>query len=122
MVGGHPGGVPDLCRAPLKQEHGAALMPRLRAKVDRNQKQIVAALRKAGWTILHLHQLGHGAPDLLACKHGVLALVEVKMPGEKLTPDEQAWHAAWPGEILIVFSEQEAVDRAAAALLTTTPV
>lgn len=97
-------------------------MPRLRSKVDRNQPAIVAALRAAGWSILHLHQLGHGAPDLLACKHGVLALLEIKMPGEKLTPDEQEFHAAWPGEILIVFSEQEAVDKAAALLETHTVI
>lgn len=68
---------------------------RLRAKVDRNQPEIVAALRKAGVYVVSLAQLGHGAPDLL-CSYGDRTVVlEVKVPGEPLTPDQVRWHKAW---------------------------
>jgi hypothetical protein len=38
---------------------------RLRAKVDANQKSIVAALRKVGCLVASLAQVGAGIPDLL---------------------------------------------------------
>lgn len=35
------------------------------ARVDENQPIIVEALRAAGASVVHLHQIGHGVPDLL---------------------------------------------------------
>jgi len=72
------------------------------AKVDLNQVQIVLALRKAGATVEHLHQLGGGVPDLLVGWRGQNLLMEIKdgrLPpsARKLTPDEQEWHDAWTG-------------------------
>lgn len=46
--------------------------------MDRNHAEIVAALRSAGWVVVDTSRVGHGFPDLLVAKHGVLALVEVK--------------------------------------------
>lgn len=68
---------------------------RLRAKVDRNQPAIVAALRKAGVYVESTARLGRGFPDLVCSYHGYLTLIEVKVPGEPLTPQERRWHAAW---------------------------
>lgn len=84
------------------------------AKVDRNQPAITAALRAAGWTVKPLHAVGQGFPDLAVAKTGVNLLVEVKMPGEKLTPDEIEFHAAWPGPIIIAYDEQDAIEKAEA--------
>jgi hypothetical protein len=36
---------------------------RTASRVDANQPEIVAALRKCGATVQHLHQVGHGARD-----------------------------------------------------------
>jgi hypothetical protein len=65
-------------------------------KADRNQGQIVAALRKAGYGVVDLHTLGGGVPDILAhTPWNTLELIEIKMPGEDLSPDERDWHSAW---------------------------
>lgn len=90
---------------------------RTAARVDRNQGEIVDALRKAGYSVLVLSAVGKGCPDLLV---GVdrndgderNLLLEVKMPGEKLTPRELRWHAEWKGQKQIVSSAEEALDYA----------
>lgn len=86
-------------------------MARRAAKVDRNQAELVAAFRAAGWSVQHLHGVGAGCPDL--CVAGaragvdVTALVEVKMPRGKLTPDQIAWRASWVGPAYIVRSVED---------------
>jgi len=79
------------------------------AKVDANQVEIVAALRKAGCTVQHLHAIGKGCPDLLCAVAGALFLIEVKdgakIPSKQaLTPDQAAWHAGWGSPVHIVNS------------------
>lgn len=85
------------------------------AKVDGNQRTVVEALRRAGWTVRHTHMIGKGWPDVVAAKERLNLLVEIKMPGEKLTPDEAEFWQTWPGPKVIVYSEQDAVDKAAQA-------
>jgi hypothetical protein len=75
---------------------------RLAARVDSNQKQIVAQLRALGYHVTLLHQLGRGKPDLLVAGYDwktgrvSLLLVELKSsPSEGLTPDEQDWHTGF---------------------------
>jgi hypothetical protein len=88
-------------------------MPRRAAKVDRNQPEIVAAFRRAGWSVQHLHGVGAGCPDLcVAGKRAgvdVMALVEVKMARGKLTPDQIAWRASWVGPAYIVRSVDDVI-------------
>jgi hypothetical protein len=79
------------------------------ARVDTNQTQIVAAARKLGAGVLHLHQVGQGCPDLLLGK-GVNLLIEVKMPGADLTPQESQFHLWWPGQVAVVRSVEELVE------------
>lgn len=79
------------------------------ARVDANQKAIVAALRSCGVTVQHLHQVGGGVPDLLCKLRGKLFLVEVKdgskkPSDQKLTPDQVVWHAEWQAHVHIVNS------------------
>lgn len=91
------------------------------AKVDENQKSIVAALRKAGCMVLPLHAVGFGCPDLLVGsrnylgKPSALILLEIK-DGDKppsarrLTPDQVMFHSDWYGyPVYVVTTVSEAL-------------
>lgn len=90
---------------------------RQRARVDDNHGQIAEALRAAGCTVLHLHQVGGGCPDVLAGIDGRNLLIEIK-DGSKppsrrqLTADESAFHATWRGQIAVVSTVAEALELA----------
>jgi Holliday junction resolvase len=84
------------------------------AKVDANQKEIVAALRKVGATVSSTATIGKGFPDLIVGFRGVNYLLEVKTgtkpPSErKLTPDQVLFHAKWTGQIAVVNNVNEAL-------------
>lgn len=84
------------------------------SKVDTNQKDIVAALRAVGVSILHLHTLGEGAPDILCGFSDINILMEIKdgdksSSARKLTPDQKKWHNEWKGQVVIVNSVYEAL-------------
>jgi hypothetical protein len=80
------------------------------ARVDTNQTEIVAAARKLGAGVLHLHQVGQGCPDLLLGARGINYLIEIKMPGADLTPQEAQFHLWWPGQVAVVRSVEELVE------------
>jgi hypothetical protein len=84
------------------------------ARIDANQPRIVAAFRKLGATVLHLHTLGNGAPDIAVGYRGRNALVEIKdsekpPSAQKLTPDEVEFHRDWRGQVAIIRCEAEVV-------------
>jgi hypothetical protein len=81
---------------------------RTRAKVDGNQGEIVAALRKLGATVQSLAALGKGCPDLLVGYAGRNYLLEIKIAGGKVRPDQADWHATWHGQVAVVTTWQEA--------------
>lgn len=86
-----------------------------RARVDSNQKEIVAAFRKFGCSVLHLHTVGGGCPDIAVGKHFKTLLVEIKdgskpKSGRELTPDEKKFHSEWQGGIYIVESLGDVID------------
>ena len=88
---------------------------RLRAKVDINQKEIVSQLRKIGCSVLHLHTIGRGAPDILVGKNGVNYLFEIKdgtktASQKKLTPDEVDFHESWRGQVTIIENIEQAIE------------
>lgn len=74
------------------------------------------ALRAAGRTVEILSDVGRGVPDLLVLSpRGQVYLLEVKRPGEKLTPTEEEWHRKWArtsltGALRIVTTPQEAIE------------
>ena len=82
------------------------------ARVDANQPEIVAALRKLGFSVQPLHSVGQGCPDLLVGMRGVNLLIEVK-DGAKppsaraLTPDQVEWHSAWCGQVCVAKSVED---------------
>lgn len=84
------------------------------ARIDKNQPAIVALFRKLGASVLHLHTLGGGAPDIAVGYRGRNALVEIKdgdkpPSAQKLTPDEEAFHRDWRGQVAIIRTEAEVV-------------
>jgi hypothetical protein len=92
------------------------------AKIDRNQPEIVAALRKAGASVQSLAGVGQGVPDLLVGYMGKTALLEVKdglkvKSKQKLTEDQKPWHANWRGGTLTTV---DGIDAALRVLKTMT--
>ncbi len=81
-----------------------------RAKVDANQKDIVAALRLAGCSVTSLATVGKGCPDLLVGYEGQNYLLEVKGPRGVLTPDQEDWHGDWCGSVSIVRDVEQALN------------
>ena len=67
-------------------------------KVDKNQKDVVKALRDYGADVFLLHTVGGGIPDLLVCYEEQTILMEVK-DGEdkKLTPQQVTLFENWKG-------------------------
>lgn len=87
------------------------------AKVDANQAEIVAALRKVGAFVQSLAMVGQGCVDLLVGYRGCWFALEIKdgskSPSEqKLTPDEQRWHeqAGLRAPVFVVRSVEEALE------------
>lgn len=93
------------------------------AKADRNQPEIVAALRKMGAKVALTYHVGGGFPDLVVTYGSRTMLVEVKdekqpLNKRKLTPAQVEFHAAWTGEIHIVESVEQAISVVCGARVT----
>ncbi len=87
------------------------------AKIDKNQREIVEALRRIGASVQSLAAVGEGCPDLLVGLRGANYLFEVKdgtkpPSRRKLTQDQVLWHALWGGQVTVV----DGLDDALAAI------
>ena len=76
------------------------------AKVDVNQPEIVAALRKCGWYVLIISQLKNCC-DIIVSKEGRTIAIEIKdgdkSPSQqKLSTGELKFQDEWQGEYKIV--------------------
>ena len=85
-----------------------------RKRVDANQKEIVAALRESGASVIVCSHIGDGFPDLLVGYNGQTFLVEVKNPntayGKKgLNYDQAKFASGWGGTVHIVRNAEEAM-------------
>ena len=84
------------------------------ARVDANQPQIVKALRDRGCTVICLHTVGKGCPDIMVGYNGINILMEIK-DGDKppsqqnLTPPQQKFFNEWLGSAFIVNSIESAL-------------
>lgn len=67
------------------------------AKVDKTQGEIVEAFRCLGFSVLLLHRVGGGCPDLLVGKGGKDLLVEVKTGNGKLRAGQKEFFETWRG-------------------------
>lgn len=84
------------------------------AKVDGNQSDIVAALRKIGASVTPTHQVGNGFVDLVCGFRGRNVLFEVKDPKQppskrRLTDDEAIWFGNWRGEAYVIETAEQAI-------------
>lgn len=86
------------------------------AKVDRNQAEIVEALRADGCSVQSLAAIGDGCPDLAVGKNRVTYFMEVKdgskpPSARRLTEDQLRWHGAWRGGPVAVVCDVESALR-----------
>jgi hypothetical protein len=84
------------------------------AKVDANQADIVAALRKIGASVQTLHSVGQGCPDILVGWRGMNTILEIKdgkkpPSARKLTEDQVIWHETWRGQVAVVETVEQAI-------------
>ena len=84
------------------------------AKVDRNQAEIVAAFRKFGCSVLPLHTVGSGCPDICVGLNKKSVLVEIKdgskpKSDRELTKDEEKFHNEWRGSLFVVESLEDVI-------------
>jgi len=87
------------------------------AKIDANQHEIVEMFRRLGYSVLLLHTVGRGCPDILIGKHGRSYLIEIKdgskpPSARKLTEDEKKFHDLWRGGLFIIESADQALELA----------
>jgi len=85
---------------------------RRKARVDANQKEIVKKLRELEISVLHTHQLGKGAPDLILGYRNENFLIELKdgnktKSQQKLTPDEVEFQSKWQGNYAVCNSLEQ---------------
>lgn len=84
----------------------------MRAKrVDRNQTEIVKALRDRGVSVFLLHTVGKGCPDLLCGIANTTFLVEIKADAKAtFTKDQIEFQGNWKGSPVIrINSVEEAI-------------
>lgn len=82
-------------------------------KIDKNQPEIVEALRAIGATVQPLHTVGKDFPDLLVGYNGCDYKIEVKNPEHygKATDGQIAWAKEWQGlPVWVVWTVSEALD------------
>lgn len=79
-------------------------------RTDRNQKEVVEALRAIGVDVYPTHFVGRGFPDLVCGYRGKNYLVEVKDGEKPLTPDEQEFFDSWRGVVHLVTSVEDALE------------
>lgn len=79
------------------------------ARTDANQATIIKALRSIGCKAVYVKK-----PLDLIVSGGPLGkrnlLMECKMPGEKLSREQQEFWDGWPGEKCLVYDEREAIE------------
>lgn len=80
-------------------------------RTDDNQARIVAILRKLGASVVSLHTIGKGCPDLAVAIAGKTYLVEIKDGRKKwkMTPDQAEFHETWKAPIAVLDSESSAI-------------
>jgi len=67
-------------------------------RTDKNQQEIINAMRKMGAIVMDLSKVGKGCPDLLVGINNKTALVEVKSSSKaKYTIHQEKWLQAWNG-------------------------
>ena len=77
-------------------------------RVDANQSEIVAALRKFGASVWDTHEIGHG-PDIIVGWSGKVFCMEIKTEEGTLTPSEKKFRESWRGNYYVIRSIEDAL-------------
>lgn len=77
------------------------------ARTDQNHVEVVRALERFGCSVLQLHGVGSGCPDLLVSFGEAMTLVEVKTTTGKLTAQQKEFAESWPPGFIIVTDESD---------------
>ena len=77
------------------------------AKRDKNEAEIIHALRQVGADVIQLSD--KGVPDLLVGYKNRNFLIEVKTDKGKLTPDQTDFFTMWTGQVAVVRTIEEAL-------------
>lgn len=86
-------------------------VPQRKQKRDGNEKEIIAALKKAGASVMQITEL-----DLVVGfqrkSDGMRmnVIFEVKMPGKKPDEDQQKYIDNWQGAVYVVRSVEQALE------------
>lgn len=81
---------------------------RYAARVDKNQAEIVAALKAVGWSVELTHRLGDDFPDLIVARNKRTVLLEVKSEDGTLSDGQMDFINRWRGEVYVVRSVSDA--------------
>ncbi len=84
-------------------------MTRTASRIDKNQSEIVAGLRQAGYSVLSLAPLGKGVPDIIVGSRTGNVLMEIKYGKGKVNKQQLDWHDAWCSPVHVVRSIGEAL-------------
>ncbi len=84
-------------------------MTRTASRIDKNQTEIVAGLRKAGYSVLSLASLAKGCPDILVGKRSCNVLLEIKYGKGKLNKGQREFRDAWKGPRYTIRSLDDAL-------------
>ncbi len=78
-------------------------------RTDNTQGDIVAALRDVGASVVDLHRVGHGCPDLAVAYRGRTWLMEVKTATGSLRANQREFISAWQDAVHVVRCPSDAL-------------
>ena len=83
------------------------------ARIDDNQKEVVALFRKLGWTVLIISQLKNCC-DIIVSKSGRTVAIEIKdgskpPSARKLSEGEIKFRDAWQGDYSLVICNDDVI-------------
>ena len=82
----------------------------LKKKVDSNQPQIIADLKKIGVSVLNLSRVGGGCPDILVGWQGKNILIEIKTAKGDLNDLQIEFFEQWKGQKFVCKSINEIIE------------
>jgi hypothetical protein len=82
----------------------------LAKRADANQPEIVGALEKMGCSVLHLHMVGKGCPDLAVAFRGRTYMVEIKNGKRywEMSPAQDKFRSTWNAPVILIDSVETA--------------
>ena len=88
----------------------------LNARTDSNQAEIVQALRDLGASVILLHRVGRGCPDIMVGWNHKTILMEIKTEEGKERPGQRKAREAWDGGRWVVVHNIDEALRAIGAM------